>query len=98
METLEVKCPDCNQVLIVDKRNGKVLEVRRPIAEKSSGDRFEDARAKVLNTKDRADQKFAEARDKQKGRMAELDKLFDSRKKELKDQPIEKPEGIFDDD
>ncbi len=98
METLEVKCPDCPNVLIVDRKTGKVLEVRRPIADNPSGDRFEDARRKVLGTHERAEQKFAEAKDKRKGRMAELEKLFDSRRKELKDQPIEKPEGLFDND
>ncbi|MDX2175091.1 MAG: hypothetical protein SF028_01335 [Candidatus Sumerlaeia bacterium] len=98
METLQVKCPDCDAVLIVDRKSGKVLEVRRPIVENPSGDRFEDAHQRVLGSKDRAEQKFEEAKAKQKTRMSELDKLFKARAEELKDQPIERPDGLFDRD
>lgn len=97
-ETLQVECPDCQVILIVDRKTGKVLETRRPIVADSTGDRFEDARQKVLNAQDRAEQKFEEAKEKRKSRMAELDKLFAEKKEELKDQPIEKPRGMYDDD
>ena len=78
--------------------DGKVVEVRRAIVEDSTGDRFEDARKKVLGLKDRAEQKFEEAKEKRKTRMAELDKLFENKAAELKNKPIEKPRGVFDDD
>lgn len=100
METIEVRCPDCPNILIVDRKSGKVLEVRRPIAESGggSGDRFEDARQKVLGIKDRAEQKFDEAKERRKSRLEEIDKLFSAKTKELKDQKIERPEGHFDND
>lgn len=98
MDTLQVKCPDCDAVLIVDKRSGKVLEVRRPIVDASSGDRFEDARRKVLGSRERTEQKVEEVKEKRRTRLDELDKLFKARTEELKDQPVERPDGLFDRD
>lgn len=97
METLKVECPDCHTVLIVDRKTGKVLETRKPIVADSTGDRFEDARRKVLDRQQVAEQKFQEASDKRKTRMADLDKFFEEKKGELKDQKIERPDDIFND-
>ncbi len=98
METLEVTCPDCKNVLIVNKKTGKVVEVRRPLAEESSGDRFEDARQRVLEQSERAEQKFEQAKKKEKEKFAKLDALFKEKKEEYKDKPIERPESPFDRD
>lgn len=98
METLQVTCPDCKNILIVNRKTGEVLEVRRPIAAESTGDRFEDARQKVLGAKERAEQKFQEAKQKEKERMSRLEALFKEKHEELKDQPIEKPDNPFDRD
>lgn len=95
MDVLEVTCPDCHNVLVVDRRTGKVLEVRRPISPEGTGDRFEDARAKVLGTKARAESRFEEAKEKNKRRLEELDRLFKDRREELKDKPVEKPDSPF---
>jgi uncharacterized Zn finger protein (UPF0148 family) len=95
MDILEVTCPDCRTVLVVDRKTGKVLEVKRPIGEASTGDRFEDARAKVLGTKARAESKFDEVKERSRRRLDELDKLFKDRKDELKDRPVEKPDSPF---
>lgn len=99
MDTWEVKCPDCNTVLIVDRKTGKVLEVRRPIVEKgeSTGDRFEDARAKVRSIHERAEAKFEATRKAEKEKLSKLDALFKERKKEIEEggEPIEKPESPF---
>lgn len=96
METLTVKCPDCKNTLIVDRKTGQVVEVRKPILDESTGDRFEDARQKVLGTKERAEKLFEEARQKEKDKMARLDALFKEKKEEYKDKPIERPENPFD--
>ncbi|MBI1291707.1 hypothetical protein GC173_10755 [bacterium] len=92
MDTLTVKCPDCKTILIVDRKTGEVLEVRKPILEDGTGDRFEDARRKVLDSQGRAEKLFQEAREKEKGKMARLEALFNEKKEELKDQPITRPD------
>jgi DNA-directed RNA polymerase subunit M/transcription elongation factor TFIIS len=96
MDTLTVKCPDCANILIVDKKTGEVLEVRKPILENSTGDRFEDARRKVLDSKSRAERLFEEARKKEKEKFSRLEALFQEKKEELKDQPITRPDRPID--
>lgn len=98
METLSVKCPDCKNILIVDKKTGQVVEVRRPIVEDSTGDRFEDARQRVMTQKERAEKLFEEAREKEKNKFDRLESLFKEKAAEYKDKPIEKPENPFDRD
>ena len=96
METLTVNCPGCKTILIVDKKTGQVIEVRKPIVEESSGNRFEDARAKVLGSSERAEKAFEDARKKESEKMAKLEALFKEKKDELKDKPVEKPERPMD--
>lgn len=96
METLEVKCPDCKNTLIVDKKTGKVVEVRRPLKEDSTGDRFEDARQRVLEQSERAEQRFKDAKEKEKEKYSKLEALFKEKAEELKDKPIERPDRPFD--
>lgn len=97
-DELEVKCPECQTILIVDRKTGKVLETRKPLVDDPSGDRFEDARARVLGQGDRAQKLFEEAKQKEKDKFARLDAFFKEKKEELKDQPIERPDNPFDRD
>jgi DNA-directed RNA polymerase subunit M/transcription elongation factor TFIIS len=98
MDTLTVKCPDCKNILVVDRKTGEVLEVRKPIIEDSTGDRFEDARRKVLDSQSRAEKLFQDAKQKEKGKMARLEALFNEKKDEFKDQPITRPDRPSDHD
>ncbi len=43
MVTFEVKCPCCETILIVNRATGEIVDVRKPLVEDSSGDRFTDA-------------------------------------------------------
>ncbi len=95
-EPLSVVCPGCKVTLIVDRKSGKVLETRKPLVEESSGDRFEDARRRVLESKERAEKAFEKAREKEKEKLSKLDKLFEEKREELKDKPIERPDRPFD--
>ena len=99
MKNFEIKCPDCNTILIVDRLNGKILEVRKPLLEESesTGDRFEDARKRVESSGDRVNEKVEEVKRAQKEKMAKLDALFSERKKEIEDsgEPVEKPDSVF---
>lgn len=95
-ETLEVTCPDCKSVLVVDIKTGKVLETKKPLVEESSGDRFEDARQRVLTAKDRAEKLFEDAKKKEKEKYSKLEALFKEKQEEFKGQPIERPDRPFD--
>lgn len=98
METLEVKCPECNTILIVNRKTGAVIETRKPLIDDSTGDRFEDARQRVLSQKDRVEKAFQSAKQREKEKFARLDAFFKEKKDEYKDQPIEKPDNPFDRD
>ena len=92
LDGFEVKCPCCNTILIVDKRNGKILDERRPILEQSTGDRYQDALKKVRERGSVAEEKFQKFKSERGEKMAKLDALFkDSVKKvEESGEPIER--------
>lgn len=91
-DVIKVTCPDCANVLVVRKRDGKLLEVRRPILEESTGDRFEDAMKKVRGEKDAIAKKFEEARERERTKHERLDALFKEGLERAKAEgPITKP-------
>lgn len=98
LETINITCPECNTVLIIDKKTGKIIEKRKPILEESTGDRFQDAFKKVKESADRAEAKFKAAEEKRKDRLKNLDQIFkDSMKKvQEKGGASEKPLSPFD--
>ncbi len=96
MDIFEVKCPGCDSILVIDPKKKKVIETKKPITDDSSGDRFEDARKKVLSSTEAAEAKFKEAQQKEKDKYAKMDALFNEKKDELKDKPIERPDRPFD--
>jgi uncharacterized Zn finger protein (UPF0148 family) len=94
---LEVACPECKTILIVRKRDGKIVEVRKPILENSTGSRFDDAELKVKGEKDRIAKKFEEAREREKNKMDRLNALFSEGMKRAKEEgPITKPPSPLD--
>ncbi len=99
MKTLEVKCPGCTSILIIDAKTGKVVEHRKPLLEEgqSTGDRFDDARKRVESAGDRIEKQVEEAKRAQKDKLSKLESLFQERKKEIQEsgEPIEKPESPF---
>ncbi len=95
---IEVTCPDCNTVLIVRRRDGRVMEVRKPIIENSTGDRFEDAMQKVRGMKGEVEKKVEAARERERGKMDRLNALFkEGLEQARKEGPItKKPKTEFD--
>lgn len=75
-ENIKLTCPCCESVIIVRRRDGKILETREPIVEESSGDRFEDAYQKVKARSTEAERKVAEARRKAEERKRTADDFF----------------------
>lgn len=88
----QVTCPCCDTILIVDRVSGKILEERKPILEKSTGDRYEDALQKVRQRPGQAEEKFSRFKDEQDAKKARLNALFDDKLKELQEsgEDIEK--------
>lgn len=94
---LEITCPGCQSVLIVRRRDGKVVETRKPIVEDSSGDRFEDAFQKVKRSKHEIQKKYEEARQREQGKMDRLNSLFKENLDRAREEgPAERPEREMD--
>ena len=94
----EIKCPDCQTVLIVRRRDGKIVETRKPIVKESTGDRFEDARLKVKGMKDEVERKVEEAKQREKTKMDRLNALFEDGLKKQREEggPVKRPEREVD--
>ena len=43
IRTINVTCPGCKTILVVNRDTGAILETRKPLVENPSGDRFADA-------------------------------------------------------
>lgn len=90
-ENLKITCPCCDTILIVRRRDGKLLETREPIIEETTGDRFEDAFKKVKGRGDAVEAKVAEARRREAEKMKGADDFFKQaldRAKESKEKLI----------
>ena len=75
-ETIKIKCPCCESVLVIRRRDGKLLETREPILKESTGDRFEDVFEKVRGRSKEVENKVAEARRKEQERLKGADDFF----------------------
>jgi hypothetical protein len=84
-DTINVTCPCCSSVLVVEKKTGTVLEERKPLIEESTGDRYEDALKKVRSRPGQAAEKFDRFQSEQDAKKARLNALFDERLKEISD-------------
>ncbi|MCL5270431.1 MAG: hypothetical protein M1457_07765 [bacterium] len=96
-EFFEITCPECKTVLIVRRRDGKLVETRKPILEESTGDRFEDAFLKVKRSKTEIDRKVEEARERERTKMDRLNALFkEGLEQAQKEGPAQKPKREVD--
>tara|TARA_B100000959_G_scaffold107648_1_gene113416 strand:- start:1073 stop:1372 length:300 start_codon:yes stop_codon:yes gene_type:complete len=85
MQFFEIKCPCCNTILVIDRKNGKVVEERRPILEESTGDRFKDALIKSKQQKVTIEKKFKLSKNAHKKRSESLQNIFDESLKKVKE-------------
>lgn len=89
-ETMQVKCPCCDTVLVVERRSGRVVEERRPILkEGATGDRFEDAVIKAKGRTEAAAAKFDRLAAERTGKAARLDSLFNDTLQRAKESGAE---------
>lgn len=75
-ENIKVTCPCCNSILVIRRRDGKLLETREPIVEESTGDRFEDAFLKVKARPRAVDEKVNQLKQKEAERLKGADDFF----------------------
>ena len=90
-EHFKVTCPCCDSILVIRRRDGKLLETREPIVEESSGDRFKDAFLKVKKSSETVSAKVAEARKREADRLAGADDFFKQALERAKEAGDEKP-------
>lgn len=96
-EFFEVTCPDCKMILIIRRRDGKLMETRKPILEESTGDRFEDAFLKVKRSQGEIEKKVEQAREKERTKMDRLNALFkEGMERTQKEGPVKRPERELD--
>ena len=96
-EFWEIPCPECQTILIVRRRDGKLMEVRKPILKESTGDRFEDAFLKVKRSKAEVERKVEEARERERTKMDRLNALFkEGMEQAQKDGPVGPPKRDLD--
>ena len=90
-ENIKVKCPCCDSILIIRRRDGEILEVREPIVEESSGDRFQDAFEKVKGRGAAAAAKVAEAQRREAEKLKGADDFFKQALERAREAKGEKP-------
>lgn len=72
----KIECPVCKSILIIDRFTGKIIEKRKPLVKKPSGDRFQDAFKKYSVSKKETEEKFIKSQKEEKNKKKHLDKLF----------------------
>lgn len=75
-ENIKVTCPGCKTVLIIRRRDGKILETREPLLKESTGDRFEDAFKKVKSREKEVGSKVENIRRKEQEKLKTADDFF----------------------
>jgi len=91
LRTLNITCPCCDTILVVNKDTGKILEERKPLVEKSSGDRFIDALQAQKDHSNKLSNLFSESISNVSKNEKERQQLFEDSLKEARKEKIEKP-------
>ena len=91
LRTLNITCPCCDTILVVNKDTGEIIEERKPLVEKSSGDRFKDALQAQKNHSEKLSELFSESISNVSKNEKERQQLFEDSLKEARKEKIEKP-------
>ncbi|MGK7344648.1 MAG: hypothetical protein ACNS63_02425 [Candidatus Nitrospinota bacterium M3_3B_026] len=93
-----ITCPCCDTILIVSRAEGKILETRAPIIEKSTGDRLQDAFLKAEKDRRAREAAFDNIKETLDRKKKSADDLFRASLEEARGDEGEKPPSIFDAD
>lgn len=91
---LEVTCPCCGSVLVIDRNLGRVVSHREP----DRGDRPElsDAQRILAEQEARREAAFQSSLQAEKGRSDALSRRFEEALEQAKNEPITRPTRDFD--
>ena len=91
---LEVTCPCCSAVLVVDTNLGRVISHREP--ERTDKPELDEA-ARILAAEDaRREALFQQSVEAEKGRGDALDRRFEEALRQAKQEPVTRPSRDFD--
>ncbi len=91
---LEVSCPCCQAILLVDTNLGRVVSHREPY--RGNKPELSDAQRILANEAARREAIFQQSVDSEKTRGDSLSKRFDEALRQAKEEPVTKPMRDFD--
>jgi hypothetical protein len=91
---LEVTCPCCQAILVVDTNLGRVVSHREP--DRGNKPELSDAQRILAREAERRESIFQQSVETEKGRGDALSKRFDEALRQAKEEPITKPMRDFD--
>lgn len=89
MRTVEVKCPCCKTILVVNRETGEVVEQRKALVEQSSGDKLADALRAHAEHKKKVAGLFAESVAGVSKKEEERRALFEEKLRQAREQGLE---------
>jgi hypothetical protein len=91
---LEVSCPCCQAILLVDTNLGRVVSHHEP--DRGNKPELSDAQRILANEAARREAIFQQSVDSEKTRGDSLSKRFDEALRQAKEEPVTKPMRDFD--
>ena len=91
---LEISCPCCDAILVVDTNLGRVVSHREP--DRGNKPELSDAQRILAREAERRENIFRQSVDAEKGRGDALSKRFEEALRQAKEEPITKPMRDFD--
>ena len=91
---LEVACPCCHTVLVIDTNLGRVVSHKEP--DRGNKPELSDAQRILADQATRREAMFQQSVDSEKNRGDALSKRFDEALRQAKDEPVAKPVRDFD--
>ena len=91
---LEVTCPCCQTVLVIDTNLGRVVSHKEP--ERGNKPELSNAQGILAAEAARREAIFQQSVDSEKGRGDALSKRFDEALRQAKEEPVTKPMRDFD--
>ena len=91
---LEVACPCCQTVLVIDTNLGRVVSHKEP--ERGNKPELSNAQGILAAEAARREAIFQQSVDSEKGRGDALSKRFDEALRQAKEEPVTKPMRDFD--
>ena len=91
---LEVACPCCQAILVIDSNLGRVISPRAP--DRGNKPELSEAQKILAREAERRESIFQQSVESEKGRGDALSKRFEEALRQAKEEPITKPMRDFD--